>query len=635
VRALRLSAIQTAVRHAVAVLSISYVTVASFPAAYYVLRPGLDISWVYGLNSFFNSQFRFGRDINFTLGPLGVLLYPANFGHDVIFAILFRVVIALSFVIALAAVAWGRALGLALFAAGYGIALGLGQTPEFHLSVVAAVAAIAAIEKRSLPALIALAVISAPLWLAKFTVGLAATTVVVGFAWAWRSLSRGRVSASVLIVLAHLASLLCAGWIVVGSLSDFVLWLRASLELAGGYSVAMSFDPGWTDQRKGVAVCALFLVACIAFYRLRRSAALPLILLAGSLFLAYKAGFVREDAHVKSFFGFAVAALAVPFLTAISAKERMVSAAGLLLIAGLAVRAQLKRHYLDPRAVAHIVTGELGIDGIRKAFHWRDTEVWLDRATEQSIVDGRVPEEVRRVIGTGTVVITPWELVVCLANQFACVPLATLQEYSAYTPYLDSITAAQFEAPLRPDFVLVHTLKSTDGRHIVLDGPLTWRSLIDQYEPMRLQTTEAALLRRRATPMTGQLLPLPSMGIRSEEWVPVPRVTDFTFAEIKTELNWLGQVVKLLHRIPAAFIELRRTSGAVERRRLILETAVNGILVQPFASDVGDLPAVLNGAEGDRVVALRLTGRGLRYYRKEMKLRWLVRNAQSSAAADR
>jgi len=111
----------------------------------------------------------------------------------------------------------------------------------------------------------------------------------------------------------------------IGSLTDFSLWLRTSFEMASGYSTGMSMDLGWTDQRKGVAICALYLGAFAVLYRIRRSAALPLALLAGSMFVAFKAGFVREDAHVKNFFGFAGAALAVPLLTASSAKERIVS----------------------------------------------------------------------------------------------------------------------------------------------------------------------------------------------------------------------------------------------------------------------------------------------------------------------
>lgn len=613
-------------------ISIGYVTVASFPAAYYALHPGLDISWVYGLNHFFNSPFRFGRDLNFTLGPLGFLLYPAALGRDVQVAAFFRLGLALSFFVALGALARDRAFGLALFAMGYGISLAIGQTPEFHLLVVVAVALLAAIERRSLLALISIAALSAALWLAKFSIGIGAMTVVIATAWAWRYLAGGRVSGSVAIVLAHVASLLCGGWLVIGSLGDFVLWFRASLQIAGGYSVAMSLDPGWTDQRTGVAICAVYLAACIGLLRLRRSAALPLLLLAGSMFLAFKAGFVREDAHVKSFFGFAVASLAFPLLTAASAKERMVSGAALLLAGGLAVRAELKRNYLDVRSVANLAAARVGREGIERALRWRDTQASLERSTAQSIVGGRVPDEMRRAIGAGTVVITPWEVVTCLASQLACVPLETLQEYSAYTSYLDFITAAQFVGPMRPDFVLVHRLGGIDGRHVVLDGPLTWRNLLDQYEPVSLHTNDAVLLRRRRVPSDAQAHPLSSVTAHAGEWVALPRTAGFTFAEIKAELSWLGSVVKLLHRIPAAFIELKRASGAIERCRLILETSANGILVQPFAADIADLPHLFEGANGDRVVALRLSGRALRFYKDELEVRWVALPARTTTS---
>jgi len=620
-------------RRVVSTAAIAYVAVATFPAAYYALHPGLDISWVYGVNHFFNSQFRFGRDVNFTYGPLGFLLYPANFGNDVLFSALFRVTIMVFFVVSLAMLAPGRWLGLLLFSTTYGVALGIGHTFDFHLLVLAALAVLAAVERRSLLGILLVAAFSAPLWLAKFSLGMGLAAVVIAGAVAWRWICRGDLSGTLAIPLAHLASFFCVAWLLLGSATSLWLWLRASFEIAGGYSVALSYDPGWTDQRKGVAICAVYLICLAALWRLRHRAALPLALLAGPLFLVFKAGFVREDAHVMSFFGFAAAALAIPLLMGTSTKERMVTVAALILVLGLGIRAARYRNYLSAASFAQVATGRLGVLGLEKALHNRTTRQEIDGITLASIGPDRLPEDVRRAIGGGTVLITPWELVHCLASDLNCVPPPTLQEYSAYTPYLDAITAARFEAPDSPDFVLVHTLVSTENRHIVLDGPLTWRKLIGRYEPVRLTSREFVLLRRRASPVTVEPVPLSRERLLMDEWIPVPRAHGFIFAEMRFELSWLGKLLKLLHRVPAGYIELRRASGAIERRRLVFETSVNGVLVQPFAEDLAGLPALFDALEGDRVVALRIVGRATRYYSQSVPLQWLMGSLGASPSA--
>jgi hypothetical protein len=610
-------------RRIVAVAAILHVAVATFPAGYYPLHAGLDISWVFGLNLFLNSRFHFGSDVNFTYGPLGFLLYPANVGNDVLLAFLFRGAVAGLTILSLGFLARGRICGLALFAAGNAIALGLGHTFDFHILIVAALAAFAALERRSIAGLLALAAISAPLWLAKFSVGIGVATVVATAAVTWRIGCAGSIASSVAILLSHAASLLCAGWALLGSLSSLGLWLRASLEIAGWYSVALSYDPGWTDVRKGIAVCALFLAAGAVLFRMRRAAVLPFALLAGSLFVAFKSGFVREDGHVKSFFGFAAAALATPLLTNVPAREKWIGAAALLLAAGLGVRGELKRKYLDRGVFVDAASGKQGLRAIDRGWRWRATRLDLDRLTAGSIAPDRLPDEVLKVIGAGTVLVTPWELVHCLANQLQCVPLQTLQEYSAYTPYLDAITAAHLEASSSPDFVLVHTLQSTDDRHVILDGPLTWRSLIGRYEPVRLHTADVVLLRRRSSATRLQPVPVSTGWLGTGEWIPVPDTGDFVFAEMHFQLSPLGRLLKFAYRIPPAYIELRRAGGTIERRRLILETSVNGILVQPFAAGLRDLAALFLG-RGDRVVALRIVGPAMPYYRETAALRWLA-----------
>src|SRR2546422_122138 len=67
-----------------------YILVVTFPGSYRSIGPGLDNGWRYGINfaSAAHTHFKYGRDVNFTYGPLGYLLDPLNIGTNLVQALL-------------------------------------------------------------------------------------------------------------------------------------------------------------------------------------------------------------------------------------------------------------------------------------------------------------------------------------------------------------------------------------------------------------------------------------------------------------------------------------------------------------------------------------------------------------------
>src|SRR5438045_4749593 len=129
------SPLASAIGISVSILSLLYPALVAFPGGFHSARPGLDPSWVYAINWIPVSPYRFGRDVNFTYGPLGFLFYPIDIGEHVLFAALFRVFVSVSFAAVLFLL---RATPIALCASGllYGMASWLGNPIELHLLVV-------------------------------------------------------------------------------------------------------------------------------------------------------------------------------------------------------------------------------------------------------------------------------------------------------------------------------------------------------------------------------------------------------------------------------------------------------------------------------------------------------------------
>jgi hypothetical protein len=194
------------------------------------------------------------------------------------------------------------------------------------------------------------------------------------------------------------------------------------------------------------------------------------------------------------------------------------------------------------------------------------------------------------------------------------VPQPALQSYAAYTPWLDRASADLLEGRDAPEFVLVDSAASTDGRNLVLDDPLWWRALMRWYDPVVLPSRLPLLLRRRAAPHDASTLDAGSARLRVGEWLPVPYARGPLFAELRLRPNLRGLLARALLRIPEVLLDLRFASGDSRTYRILPDTAVNGMAISAVGSDLTDLRDMLEGRSARHPVALRLRGTGTRFY---------------------
>ena len=68
-----------------------FIALISFPYRFSPIDTGLDPSWIFAINYFFDNNFIFGRDVIWTYGPLGFLSYPLNVGVNLDMATGFQV----------------------------------------------------------------------------------------------------------------------------------------------------------------------------------------------------------------------------------------------------------------------------------------------------------------------------------------------------------------------------------------------------------------------------------------------------------------------------------------------------------------------------------------------------------------
>ena len=302
----------------------------------------IDPSWRIALTMAARDHLQFGRDIAFTYGPLGYVLAgvadPGLAASSAAIAV-FTALIA-------AAGVWTAAHGragplprLALIAVMLLVSSLLGFDYVLFAGIVALLSRFARFPGSAIATGAAVGLIGLFGTLSKFTLGLdvfAAAGAVWLVDFIRGPLRRRRATALALGTAVAIAAIgLAATFRFVPSAA--AEYVRTAAQIGAGYSDAMMVSGDNREVVLAAAIAALILAVGVMAWRERKPTIAPLAAIV--LFLAWKHGFVRQDAHVIYYFGAAAALAAVIGLTvrrpramALGLVATVASAAGFLFI---------------------------------------------------------------------------------------------------------------------------------------------------------------------------------------------------------------------------------------------------------------------------------------------------------------
>lgn len=585
-----------------------YAFICTFPGDYSPVQPGLDASWKYGLSYLAGSQYVFGRDVTFTYGPLGFLLNPLEVGSCLVAGVLFWVGLQLCLFACVAARLRKAPHRLALFCACYVLVIGLGLWPEYRVMAVIAVLVLLSLEES--PASVGFGVAAALSSLAasqmKWSMGISALSLVAG-SWLLLFLKRSRDSRRTALagILAFAAGLVLVIFLLYRSPYNFWLWARTSMELAAGYSSAMSLT-GPVGVLLLASLAAQILIQL--FFSLTWQTRSLLLLFTAPAVFAFKHGFVRQGGHSMAFFSAIALIPAVLFansvLPARDAKRVLtafVAVFAVALVYGANYLSYPALSWTDFRALLSLRTGLSHLSG---AVHLAATRASL-RAAATPLLRTSVLAEgwETRLIGA-RVSIVPWELSIAAANRVNLQPLPTLQLYSAYTPALDAATAAAL-AQGGAEYLIAKN-EGADYRNMLLDTPATWRVIFGHYQIVDSDPVERRALLVRKPARMETLNPKSAGSASLEEWVPVPETDHLLYQSLNLEYTAFGATARVFYQAPAVQLELKHKSGRLENYRLLSETAINGILINYPPATQNEFEDLLRGYGRDPVTQFRV-----------------------------
>jgi hypothetical protein len=601
---------------------------------------GLDISWEYGLNEAVARHLVFGRDIIFTLGPLGLVF--ANMYHP--------------------ATNWILLFVSALVGAGLAIGGALLAYPRKPMHVAILPFLVAEINLRDcifivLPFVLLLLIlrVCAPAdskHHLRASGLVSAGIAIVICAVALLSLVKGSyaVSAffcgglSLLVLLrryppvaaasACLAIAAASGaWMTIGQpISALPTFFVAQGPIISGYSEAMSLEGA---AKEVVIYLTISIVLLGVFYKVfaRKFGTTGLIAVAAFafiLFVCFKAAFVRHDQHGAT-------------------------AAGALLLAGYCVSAMTESGsavlYLTVWGL--VIFGWAKIDRAHSGLNFAMASQRVHDAIASAYGGLKLRVSTPKLLGTifdqqkaairaqlplppvdGSVDVYPSELSTLFAHGFRWAPRPVFQSYSAYDAPLDALNSSHLEGPNAPQHVFFR-VQPIDGRLPALEDAGSWPVLLSRYEIVGYDGLQIHMQHKDAGRSNSVFGPqVARLAARIRTPIQIPNEEGPLWAEIDLSPTFLGRFGLFVLKIPPVELTLTLEDGRVMHHRYIPAMGKRGFLLSPYIQTTNDFAAFAAGIhQGNAVRSIQIDTpeTGMWHRQFNVRLQRLEIEAQLSA----
>jgi hypothetical protein len=624
-------------------LPVLYLLFITFQWPYpYSIDVGLDPSWNYAINFLPNSGFIFGRDVVFTYGPLGYLLTTSNIGQNVIYATifwLFEQIIFAGILIYLLCKS-KKLLPVGLFIIAFVV---------IWATVATSFAGFYYIRMHTLLLTIGLLLYTAVLnndkvsYIFLFLSGLLASLALfMKFDSGLAALSMVSVASIILIVRMRYRAwkpiiILASAYIAIiitllifhfKSIGNFIYWIGASLDIAGGYSAAMSTGDARTTLICGLAGLVLYIIFISFLFKTKSKLSYISAIFLIPVFLAFKHSFIRQDTgHLIDFFLFLPLVVSLFILFVKSRRELIASTslyfAALILAIIFPITVGLPINTGSTLSNAgNFITGKMAWSNFYTLSQMDKIRSQVDVQSQRNLEKDRLPAEWISLIinSSGTVDVIPWEICYCPANGLNWNPKFVLQSYNTWTSSSDLRDSAHYTGKDAPDF-LIAEFAAIDDRNVVLDTPASWKEIIDNYELLQMDDTGRLLL-KKIPDKFGSPRAAGALESHLNTWIDVPKTDNLLFAAVDLKLNMRGLLVNTFYRTTPVYIDLLYESGRANTYRIIPDTAKNGLLINFVPFNYEEMAGLFTGAMHDKVTKFKISGIGTAYYNDDFTVKW-------------
>ncbi|MCM2131858.1 hypothetical protein [Larsenimonas rhizosphaerae] len=528
---------------------------------------GLDPSWALGMNQAVAQSLVFGQNIVFTYGPYASikthLYHPVTDGLMLGGSLYFTLMLFLALYVNLKKRAiTGGVIMLLLFAGCFYSSDGM----MFFYTLLAGLSVREVAGERALGDrarqvhyLLVASLFTAfgllPLVKGSYLIGCLAVSLL---SFIFCALKRDFLLAGIVLVLPVLAMVIF--WTIAGQpLSALPDYFQAMLPIITGYTEAMS-QPGNIIEPVTyiLAGIAVVLFAALEAKRTWCERSFAALLFALILFLAFKAGFVRHDAHATT--AACVLLLCAGWIAATSLSKRIWCVAVLVFLAG----AYIASHYgASPFQIYKRQAHDNYIKAVKGlAYRFSDPDFFNERYDEK-INDLKEMAGFPQLAGTTDIYSFDQAELIASGNHWA--PRPVLQSYSAYTPELLALNRNYLLGDDAPDNILFR-IQPIDSRLPSLADGASWPVLLTRYAPVSFDNN-TLLLNKKSAPFDSRLVEVGSAEVKLGQPIPVPE--DALFATVDVSKTWKGRLANTFFKSSEVDIRLNKIDGSVKNYRFI------------------------------------------------------------------
>lgn len=418
------------------------------------------------------------------------------------------------------------------------------------------------------------------------------------------------------LLLMSLAILtLALGWIGVGQpLSSFSPFFLSQIPVISGYSAAMSSrGPLLIVFLAIVVMAAMVIISHRNIGDLRFKRLVPLAL-SFSMFIAFKAGFVRQDVlHLLYIIGTLIF-MALALASLIDRRTAVgITAIISLVSACLFTIFPLPSGFLPADERNPFSRVVVGVQLRRN--HQKDLRDRFDRAYAEI----RATNPLAHVEGKTD--LYPDNLAVLFAANDEWAPRPVVQSFQAYNEALDHANRSHLLLSSAPKHVFF-AVSPIDERLPALDDAGSWPILINEYRPVAMDGNYIHLERRTTESLTDNSVGgvIERAVVTKGQWVDVPSTPSAVWARIDLRPTLAGTVVLGGFRLPTVFIEMLLDDGAIVGHRYIPEIGRSGFILSPYIGSTNDFLCMASGTSPRTVRKFRIVTGGWGLWGERMEV---------------
>lgn len=547
---------------------------------------GLDPSWVLGMNEALAKGLVIGRDLVFTLGPYSSIyttaFHPETYFYVMIASVYFAVAFAfvsivllngtntlvkLLFLVVLSGLAYSRDAVFFIYPLMSGL-LVLSASSEnswgkkwgwIGVALVFSIFGLLPLIKGSLLAAV-----------------LATLFVVVSI-----YIYRKQWLYLIVSIVAPIAGLLIFWLLSKQPIYALVNYFSNLLPIISGYTAGMIISGPASDVYLFfvgaliIAVGVFFITEGNLLERFLRA-----ILFLSVLFLAFKAGFVRHDAH--ALISSATLLLCGMLILVISHSK----ASFFLFLACFAAWFYIDVNYRQNSIYSFVDrVSETYVRGFQGFRSFANREVNLSQAYQERLAEIKRRYPLPNL--KGSVDIYSFDQTVLIASGNRWSPRPVFQSYSAYTEKLAEMNRDHLLGNNKPDHILFKP-QPIDGRLPMLEDGVSWIQFFSRY---RVAPSVGDYVHLESIP--GGVEEVPVLNISKfngslGDFVSIPKSNNLVFVKIDMKLNYLGRILNFLWKPSLVKIILKMDDGSLKEFRFIPEMAKSGFFISALVDDSKD-----------------------------------------------